>query len=150
MPQSLNNLLYHIIFSTKNRESTINSDLKPKLHAYLAGICENMKGRPIIVGGVEDHVHIETYLPQTVTVADTLRDLKSWSSKWVHATYPDLGSFAWQAGYATFTVSQSHLKKVRDYIADQEKHHRRMSFQDEYREFLHRHGVEFDERYVWD
>lgn len=149
MPQSLTNLLFHIIFSTKNRETIISNEIAPQLHAYLVGICENLRGRPIKIGGMPDHVHVLTYLPQTITIADALRDLKSSSSKWMHTTFSD-NRFAWQAGYAAFSVSQSNLEVVRDYVANQEEHHKRLSFQDEYRAFLKRHGVPFDERYVWD
>lgn len=150
MPQSLNNLLVHVIFSTKNRESLIDADLAPKLHAYIAGICQRLGGKPIRVNGVADHVHILTYIPATLAIATLLRDVKSGSSKWVHQTFPHLQTFAWQSGYAAFSVSQSKLITVRDYIANQEERHKQMSFQDEYRAFLVKHDIEFDERYVWD
>jgi REP element-mobilizing transposase RayT len=150
MPQSLTQLLYHIIFSTKNREPFIDQILRPRLHAYIGGIINENEGKPIITGGVDDHVHIFTYLPATMCIADAIRIIKTNSSKWVHNTDPDRDSFAWQAGYAAFTVSLSVYDDLRRYIEEQETHHKEMSFQDEYRKFLRKHQVEWDERYVWD
>ena len=150
MPQSLPSFLYHLIFSTKNRDPFITADIESKLHAYMAGVCTQVGGRPIVVNGMPDHVHVLTYLPPKVAVSDVLRDLKAWSSKWVHTTFPGNEAFAWQAGYAGFSVSKSNLEQVRDYIANQKDHHRAVSFQDEYLAFLRRHGIAFDERYVWD
>ena len=150
MPQSLPNLLYHFIWSTKNRDPFINEQVEPKLHAYMAGICADLGGKPVLIGGMPDHVHVLTYLPPKVAVSDALRDLKASSSKWVHQAFPHLAAFAWQAGYAAFSVSASKLIDVRDYVARQKDHHATASFQDEYRAFLRRHGMEWDERYAWD
>jgi REP element-mobilizing transposase RayT len=150
MPQSLTHLLYHIIFSTKNREPTIDAELPPRLHCYIGGIINEMGGKPIIVGGVEDHVHIFTHLPAVMSISEAVRVIKSNSSSWVHRSFPDQASFAWQSGYAAFTVSPSIYDDLRRYIEDQETHHKRVSFQDEYRAFLRKHHVEWDERYVWD
>ncbi|HEX8912263.1 MAG TPA: IS200/IS605 family transposase [Humisphaera sp.] len=150
MPQSFTSLLYHVIFSTKHREPLIDAELKPRLHAYLGGIVNDAEGRAVIVGGVEDHVHVLAYLPKTMTVPDALRTMKSKSSGWVHRTFPDRQAFAWQQGYAAFTVSLSVIEDVRRYIENQVEHHRTVSFQDEYRMFLRRHGLEWDEQYVWD
>ena len=150
MPQSLTNLLYHLVFSTKGRHPQIDADLAPKLHAYLAGICAELGGKPIRINGAADHVHVLTYLPPTVALSNEMRDLKSNSSKWVHASFAGRAAFAWQAGYGAFSVSRSNLEVVKGYIAGQEERHRTMSFQDEFREFLRRHGVAWDERYVWD
>ncbi|HEX8915745.1 MAG TPA: transposase [Humisphaera sp.] len=150
MPQSFTSLLYHVIFSTKNREPLIDADLKPRLHDYLGGIINEAKGQTVLVGGVADHVHVLAYLPKNLSVPDALRLIKANSSGWVHRTFPARQSFAWQAGYAAFTASLSVMEDVRAYIADQEEHHRTVSFQDEYRAFLRRHGLSWDERYVWD
>ena len=150
MPQSLTNVLVHFIFSTKNRQALIDADLGEQPHAYLAGICKEMGGKPIKINGAADHVHILTYVPSTVSTSEAVRVIKSNSSRWVHTTYSRRGSFAWQSGYAAFSVSQSHLEAVRDYIVGQEERHKTVSFQDEYREFLRRSGIAFDERYVWD
>ncbi|MDB5296431.1 MAG: Transposase like protein [Phycisphaerales bacterium] len=150
MPQSLTNLLYHVIFSTKHRDPTIDVDLRPRLHDYLGGILIEARAKPVLIGGVADHVHVLTYLPAPLPIPDAVRVLKANSSGWVHRTFPDRRSFAWQAGYAAFTVSRSGLEDVRRYIANQEEHHKSVSFQDEYRAFLRKHDIEFDERYVWD
>ena len=150
MPQSLTHLLYHIIFSTKQREPTIDANLRPRLHAYIGGIINEAHGKPIVVGGVEDHVHIFTHLPATLSISDAVRVIKSNSSKWVHQDHADRHSFAWQSGYAAFTVSPSKYDDLRRYIEDQEAHHKHVSFQDEYRAFLRKHQVVWDERYVWD
>jgi REP element-mobilizing transposase RayT len=112
--------------------------------------CWSRGARPLIVGGVADHVHVLTHLPKTLLVPDALRVLKTNSSRWVHERFPARAAFAWQAGYAAFSVSQSGVEDVRRYVADQEAHHRTLSFQDEYRAFLRRHAIEFDERYMWD
>ena len=150
MPQSLTNLLYHIIFSTKRREPYIDADLRPRLHDYLGGIINEARGRIVIVGGVADHVHVLAYLPAPMSVPDAVRVLKANSSGWVHRTFPDRQVFAWQSGYAAFTVSRSVMDDVRRYIANQEEHHRTVTFQDEYLAFLRRHEIPFDERYMWD
>ena len=150
MPQTFTNLVYHVMFSTKHREPYINADLITPLHAYLGGILLEIKAQPIIVGGVADHVHFLAHLPKSMTVPDVLRVVKTNSSRWVHERYPARAAFAWQAGYATFTVSHSGIDRVRRYIANQDEHHRTESFQNEYRKSLERHGLTYDERYMWD
>ncbi len=150
MPQSLTNLLYHIIFSTKNREPLIHADLRPRLHDYLGGILLESGCKPVITNGVEDHVHVLAYLAAPMSMSDAVRILKSNSSRWVHQTFPADRSFAWQAGYAAFTVSRSVLEDVRRYVANQVDHHKTVTFQDEYRAFLKKHEITFDEKYVWD
>lgn len=150
MPQSLTNLLYHLVFSTKHREPLLDAGLKPRLFAYMGAIVGEMKGRPVLINGPADHLHALIYLPPTTSISDAIRVLKSNASKWVHETFPDRASFAWQSGYGAFSVSQSNLDDVHRYVADQEEHHKAVSFQDEYRAFLRKHGIAFDERYVWD
>jgi putative transposase len=151
MPQSLANVLLHIIFSTKNREPHLRDrHLRDDLHAYLAGTLANLGCPALIVGGVSDHVHILCQLSRTTTIADLVQELKTESSKWLKERDRSLAGFYWQNGYAALSVSQSNAPRVRDYIAAQEEHHRTRSFQDEFREFLRRHKIEFDERYVWD
>jgi putative transposase len=148
MPSTHTSLHYHLVFSTKERIRFIKSDWREELHRYLGGTIKAMDGTPLNVGGVEDHVHLLVGLKATHTLADVVRELKSSSSKWIHQ---DLGRkrFGWQDGYGGFTVSRSNLDQVRRYVADQEKHHERRSFQDEYVELLNRHGIEFDEKYLW-
>lgn len=142
MPSTHSSLQYHLVFSTKNRARYIDVDWQPRLHEYLGGIIRTMGG-----GGVQDHVHMLVTLKPVHRLSDVLRDLKKSSSKWVH---DEIGQreFAWQEGYGAFTVSRSNIPSVKKYIERQEDHHRKRTFQDEYRELLRRHGVEFDERYL--
>ena len=151
MPQSLAQIYLHIIFSTKDRRPFLqNEDLRSALHSYLAGACNNLECPAIEVGGVEDHVHVLCRLGRMLTIADMLRELKKESSKWVKERSSDLQVFSWQKGYGAFSVSPSHVGPLRTYIATQAEHHRRESFQDEFRQLLRKYGVVFDERYVWD
>ncbi|HEX8915647.1 MAG TPA: IS200/IS605 family transposase [Humisphaera sp.] len=150
MPQSLTHCALHLIFSTKNREPLLTADLKPRLLEYMGAVWSEHCGRPILINGPTDHVHALVSLSSTCSIADAVRILKSNASKWVHETFPAHARFAWQSGYAAFSVSESSVADVRRYVADQEERHKTVTFQDEYRAFLRRHGVAFDERYVWD
>ncbi|HVK16661.1 MAG TPA: IS200/IS605 family transposase [Fimbriiglobus sp.] len=150
MPQSFAAVHLHIIFSTKNREPLIGADLAPRLYEYLAGTARGNKCRLTEAGGVADHVHLLVSLGREITIADLVRELKAGSSRWIHDTFPDLRGFAWQSGYGAFSVSVGRLGGVKAYIANQADHHRAKTFQEEYREFLSKHGIEWDERYVWD
>jgi putative transposase len=149
MPQSFAAIQLHVVFSTKNRAPAITPDLAPKLYAYIHGIVA-----PSVVllaaGGVADHVHLLVTLGREVSVAELVRLVKCNSSKWVHDTFPIHRDFAWQNGYGAFSVSRSHRELLENYIATQAEHHKTLSFQDEFRELLRRHGLEWDERYVWD
>jgi len=148
MPQSYTSLIYHIVFGTKNGLPLIAKDLAAGLHAYMAGILKHLDGRPILIGGVENHVHILTILSQKRSVEDVLRDLKANSSRWVHQTFRERSEFAWQDGYSAFTVSVRGIPQVKGYIAKQEAHHREVPFAEELREFLKMHEIAFDERYI--
>jgi putative transposase len=151
MPQSLANVLVHIVFSTKQRCPFLrNADLRDQMHRYLAGVSKNLECPAAIVGGTEDHVHLLGRQGRTIALADWIKELKRVSSIWIKTEDPSLGDFQWQAGYGAFSVSQSQCPRVQRYIGAQEEHHRRFSFQEEFRRLLERHGVEFDERYVWD
>ena len=150
MPHTYVNLLVHVIFSTKDRRPHMTPDLRPRLFAYIGGVVRELGGTPSIVNGTDDHVHVLLGLPATKAVADVLRIVKTNSSRWVHETFPALRAFAWQSGYGAFSVSQSNADAVHAYIATQEEHHRHVSFQEEYAQFLKRHGITYDERYVWD
>jgi REP element-mobilizing transposase RayT len=151
MPQSLANVLLHVVFSTKNRAPFLQSkDLREELHGYMVGMLEGIGCPSLIVRSVEDHLHCLCQLSRTMTIADLVQNMKVESSAWVKRKDPRLGDFYWQAGYGAFSVSQSNAGQVKAYIANQEEHHRRMSFQDEFRALLKRHEIEFDERYVWD
>jgi len=149
MPSTHLSLHYHIIFSTKNRVPAIAAGWRDRLHAYLGGVVRNVEGgTPEAIGGVADHVHLLIGLRASAKLADVVRDVKAVSSRWVHE---EIGNknFAWQEGYGAFTVSASQREQVRDYIARQEDHHHKRTFQEEYLDLLKRSGVEYDERYLW-
>jgi putative transposase len=151
MPQSLAKILLHAVFSTKERRPFLKDPaLREELHRYLGGILTNFECQPIIIGGVEDHVHLLFVHSRTATVADVMKELKRSSTVWLQSRSPTLSNFAWQAGYGAFSIGQSQVEDVRTYIAGQEEHHRKISFQDEFRRLLQRYEIEFDERYVWD
>jgi REP element-mobilizing transposase RayT len=150
MPQSPVSLHVHIVFSAKHREPSVDAELASRLYPYIGGIVRNTESALIAIGGIADHVHLLVSLGRQISVADVVRNLKSNSSAWVHKSLPDRSQFAWQSGYGAFAVSRSVLERVKAYIADQEQHHRNQSFQDEFRNLLRKHGIEWDERYVWD
>jgi len=149
MAHTYTSILVHAVFSTSGRAPLLTDDLRPEMHAYLAGILRRLEAVPIIVGGATDHVHLLARLPADLAVADCLRVLKTNSSRWAKARGPQRRSFAWQGGYGAFSVSESKRGAVIRYIQDQEQHHRRISFQEEFLKLLKSHGVEFDERYIW-
>lgn len=150
MPQTLSKLLTHIIFSTKERRALIDAEARLRLHAYLGGILRELRGKALAVGGTSDHVHLLVWLPPTVSVAEAVRILKTNSSKWLHEGPVRRRLFAWQAGYAAFSVSESSAHSVIRYIQNQERHHRRRSFQEELLLYLEKHGITHDEQYLWD
>jgi putative transposase len=148
MPSTHLSLHYHLVFSTKNRMPFIRPEWKSDLHAYLGGIVKGISGVPVAVGGIEDHVHLLVGLRAVHRLDYVLRDVKAGSSGWVHDIV-GLKKFEWQSGYLGLTVSPSQIERVRRYILNQEKHHRRKSFQDEYLELLQMSAIEYDERYIW-
>jgi putative transposase len=148
MPSTHLSLHYHLISSTKDRIAHIHQDWRGRLHAYMGGIVNDLGGTAEKIGGVEDHVHLLIGLRATHRLADVIREIKSVSSKWVHEEMKK-PLFSWQGGYGAFTVSASRIEVVRDYIARQEEHHRRKTFQEEYLKFLEDSGVEYDEKYLW-
>jgi REP element-mobilizing transposase RayT len=150
VPQSLSKVILHIVFSTKNREPWLDSNLRPRMHAYLATICRELDADFVRVGGVPDHVHIVTTLPRTLSQAQFVEQIKKTSSKWIKSLDARYRGFFWQRGYGAFSVSPSQLDASLKYVNKQQEHHRRRTFQEEYRELLRKHGVDFDERYVWD
>ena len=151
MSQSLVRFYAHIVFSTKQRRPALSDDAqRSRLHAYLTGACER-KGSPAInVGGTEDHVHVLCRLSKLLDVAALVREIKRDSSKWLKHEFPALNDFSWQEGYGAFSLSPSHVDAVKSYIDDQMEHHRRESFQDEFRRVCAKYGVAIDERYAWD
>ena len=150
MAQSLRKVIIHIIFSTKDREPWLDAKVQPRMHGYLATLCRDLGGELVHVGGVSDHVHVVTTLPRIMSQAELIEQIKKASSKWIKALGAQYRGFFWQRGYGVFSVSPSQLESVLKYVDGQEEHHRTRTFQDEYRELLQRHAVDFDERYVWD
>lgn len=150
MAQSLARLQIHLVFSTKNRQRLITDDVRESLHAYMAAVLADQDCTPLLINSVEDHVHMFFVLARTVSVSQAAEKVKKTSSKWIKTRGPEFASFAWQAGYGAFSVSESKGESVRRYNAGQRKHHRRVTFQEEFRKFLKAHRIEFDEKYVWD
>ena len=148
MSQSLSSVLVHLVFSTKNRQPIIASLLRDELHRYIGGICRNMKSPLLCAGGMEDHVHCLVCLARTVCVSDLMEKVKTGTSKWMKEK--GVAGFYWQSGFGAFSIGKSAEQELRDYITDQSKRHAVMTFQDEYRLFLRRYEIEFDEMYVWD
>ncbi len=150
MPHTFANLLTHVIFSTKERQPLITPGIKPDLLAYMGGIVRELGGKSIAANAMPDHVHILLCLPASLAVAEALRVLKTNSSRWLHRTRRRHRGFAWQAGYGAFSVSYSNAAAVVRYIREQEQHHRRASFQEEFIAFLEKNGIEYDARYIWE
>jgi REP element-mobilizing transposase RayT len=151
MPQSLARILVHTVFSTKDRRPLLrDTALRQELHHYLGGILKNLDCQPIIVGGVEDHVHLLAGLSRICAPAEMVKEVKRGSSLWVKERDAAMRDFGWQNGYEIFSIGSSQIDNVRRYIAEQEQHHRKLSFQDEFRLLLRRYEVAYDERYVWD
>jgi REP element-mobilizing transposase RayT len=149
MPQSYTSLLYHIVFSTKDRFPFLAPEWRGRLYAYLGGILRERGGDLLEINGTNDHVHLLLRLHQEHTLAQVVRDVKAASSGWIHREFPRLSHFAWQRGYGAFTVSASQLARVRRYIQAQEEHHRRRTFQEEFIALLKAHGIEYDEQHLW-
>lgn len=148
MAHTYTDLLVHVIFSTKDRQPFLEAELRRDMHSYIGGIVREIKGKAVAVGGVADHVHILAWMPPTISTSDALRVIKTNSSAWIRERGHN--QLAWQSGYGAFSVSRSNLSAVADYIERQEEHHRKMTFREEYLLFLKRHGVSYDERYVFD
>lgn len=151
MPQSLSNILVHIVFSTKDRVPFLrDAILRSEMHAVIGGTSKSLKCHPIIVGGVEDHIHFLAQQARTISLSDWVKELKRVTAIWAKNRSPEFTEFAWQAGYGAFSVSHSQSPIVSKYIQNQESHHQAMDIKTEFREFLIRHKVDYDERYVWD
>lgn len=150
MSQSLSSILVHLVFSTKNRQSFITPAIEMELHPYMAKIFRELKSPSLAIDGTSDHLHILFSVARTVTVAEIVEEIKTSTSKWIKTKGQEFSGFSWQRGYGAFSIGQSSVETLRKYIQNQKHHHRRVTFQDEYRKFLKAYGVEFDERYVWD
>ncbi len=144
------NLTYHVVFSTKYRAKTIESDFRDRLYHYVGGIVRGQKGHLIEIGGVEDHVHLLSNLSPVHAVSDAIRNIKANASKWINELPESDGKFRWQKGYGAFSVSYSQIELVEKYIQNQQEHHRTRSFREEYIAMLQRHNIPFDPKYLFD
>lgn len=150
MAHTFTNLLIHVIFSTKDRRPLLNAEVKTRLFPYLGGIIRELDGRSILINGPADHVHILFSLPAKHSLSEMMRVLKANSSVWVHENFPRNREFASQTGYAAFSVSASNCATVEKYVANQEEHHRKVTFQEEFIAFLKKHRIQYDEKYIWE
>jgi REP element-mobilizing transposase RayT len=150
MGQSLVQNYIHIIFSTKHKDALIHPPVEEELHGYLGGICNNLECHVIKVGGFTDHIHILCMLSKKIALMKLLEELKANSSKWIKTKGAVYSKFYWQDGYGAFSVNPTEIDTVIEYISNQHEHHKKKTFQDEYRAFLKKYKVEYDERYVWD
>lgn len=150
MGQSLSKVYVHITFSTKNHYPFIDTELESSLFDYLGGICKKLGCNPVQIGGYRDHVHILCLLSKNISQIKLLEEIKKSSSGWVKTKGNKYNNFYWQDGYGIFSVNPSQIDMVKDYIKNQRKHHKKQTFKDELRGFFEKHGVEYDERFVWD
>jgi len=150
MPQSLVKNYLHITFSTKNRHPFIDDQIKDELFSYLGGICKNLECNPLIIGGYKDHIHILCLLSRKIALMKLIEEIKTHSSKWIKTKGQRFQKFYWQYGYGGFSIHPGQIEVVKNYIATQDEHHRRVTFKEEYRAFLKEYDIEYDERYVWD
>lgn len=150
MASTLTRILVHVTFSTKRRAPTIPEALEPELFAYIGGICRRMDSPLITISGVPDHVHMLVSLAKTTMLADLMLNIKRDSSKWMKARSPDLAEFAWQDGCFAFSIGESGVEALKNYIAIQKEHHKTVDFKDELRAFFRKYAIEWDERYVWE
>jgi REP element-mobilizing transposase RayT len=148
MSHSLSSLLTHVIFGTKDRIPCISNNIQSELWRYIGGIVRELEGSALIVNGMADHAHILLQLPSSLSIADAMRVAKTNSSRWVREKWPG-ARFSWQTGYGAFSVSRSNVPDVMEYIRKQDEHHKRISFQDEFLALLKKHGVTYDEKYIW-
>jgi REP element-mobilizing transposase RayT len=151
MSQSLSKILVHSVFSTKERRPFLRDlGLREEMHHYIGGILAKLDCQPVVVGGVEDHIHLLCALARTSAASDMVKEVKRGSSLWIKTKGQDLKNFSWQSGFGIFSIGFSQLPDVKRYIEGQAEHHRKISYQDEFRELLKRYEIEYDERYVWD
>jgi len=150
MAHTYTNLLVHVVFSTKDRVPLLNAELRTRLFPYMGGIIRELDGTALLINGPNDHVHILALLPAKTSLSEIVGKLKANSSGWVHREFSGKRNFAWQTGYAAFTVSHSQKQSVLDYIANQEEHHRKISFKEEFLAFLKKHEIGYDKKYLWE
>jgi REP element-mobilizing transposase RayT len=149
MAHSYVSIYIHYIFSTKYRRKIITPELQQRLWPYMGGIARENKMKPMAIGGIEDHAHLFLSLPSTLSIAKAIQLVKGGSSTWVHDTFPQFRDFEWQEGYGAFSVSISRVAQTIAYIKNQKEHHQKQTFEEEYLAFLKKHGIEYDERYLW-
>ena len=149
MAHTFTRLIYHVVFSTKDHARCITEDLRNDLYAYIGGIVRELHGVPMAVGGTEDHLHLLVSLPASLALADAMRTVKTNSSRWIHTKGPGKRLFGWQIGYGAFTVSRSNCDEVARYIADQNEHHKKASFEEEFLALLKKHDIGYDPAYLW-
>lgn len=148
MAHTHTNLLFHIVFSTQGHVPSLKQNIRAELFAYMGGLVKELKGLPIIINGIEDHVHLLILLPPNVNVSDAMRFVKANSSRWIKERFGK--PFAWQKGFGSFSVSRSNVNPVAKYIRDQEEHHRKFDFKTEFVSLLDKNGVDYDDKYLWD
>ena len=139
----------HFVFSTKNRVPLLDSTMNERLFSYIGGIIRELGGKLVEINAMPEHIHFYVYMPKTVSVSKFMEMVKANSSKWVHDSFPNKGKFGWQDGYGAFSVSKSAEDTVIQYIRNQQEHHRKKTFQEEFIEFLNKYGIEYDENYLW-
>jgi REP element-mobilizing transposase RayT len=149
MAQSFAKLVVHVVYATKNREPVLVQPIRHDLYTYTAGILNTVDCLPLGIGGTSDHVHVLVQMSRTITLAKMVEEMKRGSSRWIKTRGIGFQGFAWQGGYGAFSVSESQLPTVKQYIDNQEEHHRKTTFQDEFRTLLARHNIAYDEKYVW-
>ncbi len=149
MPRSHTNLIYHIVFATKDRQAFLTAEREQRLYEYIGGIIRGLGGICLAINGMPDHVHILAKLRPDKALSDVLRDIKANSSGWIHDAFPDAADFSWQNGYGAFTVSESQIPKVAEYIARQKEHHHETTFESEFVGMLEKNGTEVDIKYLW-
>ena len=147
MAHTFSRLLFHVVFSTRNREARLTPAIRERVFPYMAGILKDLGVEFCSINGIQDHVHVFAAIRPSLSVSEMVQKMKASSSRWMHEKMNE-PQFAWQEGYSVFSVSESQREKVLRYIDDQHEHHRNRSFQEEYLEFLRMHNVEYDERYV--
>ncbi len=150
MASTLTNLLYHIVFTTRKKQNLIIPVLSVKLYPYIGGIIREEKGKLLKIGGTLNHVHILARFSASVSVSEMLRRIKGSSSKWVNEISRGTQHFSWQRGYGAFSVSESSVENVAGYIENQEEHHKKITFEEEFLLLLHKHNISYDEKYIWD
>ena len=149
MANTYTSLYYHVVFSTRHRVRCLDREIEARVWAYIGGVARKHRMTALRVGGYEDPIHSLITAPPSLALSQAVQFLKGETSRWMHEEFPELSGFAWQDGYGAFSVGKSNLPEVVRYIQNQREHHRKRTFQEEYLEFLRRHGIEYDERYVW-